>query len=232
VAHRDAIVKTIAKQIVPMTIPGCWALDVSVVALTIQRDEPVVLTLDGQLPTVRLGPSDEKLEAAVRRWFATRSGLDLGPAYPLRLRERHRGLLWWGLVGLLPRLDSNASGTSTLRVYDAIPHLDQRTTRPPSRATLEAGELHLLAEALDALRARVTREPVLAPLLATTFTLPAMIRRTEAILGQHLHTPNARRRLLESGVLEPTGLRIRQRTGRPADLWRLAPGSTDAGCYV
>ncbi|WP_041661702.1 NrtR DNA-binding winged helix domain-containing protein [Acidimicrobium ferrooxidans] len=198
----------------------CWRLEATLIALTVEGEDPVVLTLDGHLPTTTLAPPCADLTDALHDWFHARVGLDPGPTHALTASAADPSTIRYAEVGLLASLASNASGVDRLRVYDLMPALDHRSARSPRPSTLTADELALVGRGLLLLRDLLDRTSVLAPLLAATFTLPALIGRIEALTGEQVHAPNARRRLVESTLIEPVGLRIRTGTGRPAELWR------------
>lgn len=225
ISHPPGIVKRIGDILPSISDPimahGQWRLVATVVLLGVEEDEPCVLTVEGHLPSTELAPSNLVLEDALRAWFLARVGVAPGSLIQLPLRSRGPEELQWIVVGLVRRLVSNATGAGALGVYEVLPELDTRRTHSRTNTLLTAEERRLLAEALTAVRARVDTEPILAPLLDDAFTLPALVQRTEAIVGRYLHAPNTRRRLVERGIVEPVGLRIRQGHGRPAELWRL-----------
>lgn len=203
-----------------MTATTTWRLDATLVALTVEGDDPVVLTLDGHLATTTLSPPCDDLSEALRAWFHARVGLDPGPTHALTTRTWNPTTIQYATVALLGSLSSNASGVERLPVYELLPTLDHRSARTPRASALTSAELDLVRRGLLQLRALLDRTSVIAPLLASSFTLPALIQRIEALAGERVHIPNARRRLVDSSLIEPVGLRIHTGTGRPAELWR------------
>lgn len=95
---------------------------------------------------------------------------------------------------------------------------------PPLR--LQFGEAmasdhrRILATAMSRLRAKVRYRPVIFDLMPDAFTLSALQRATEAILGQKLHTQNFRRALERISLVEGTGKMQSRTGGRPAELYR------------
>lgn len=104
----------------------------------------------------------------------------------------------------------------------------------PVRVIDEGGCAHALAfdhadilgTAVKRLRGKLNYAPVGFELLGDSFTLLELQRVHEAVLGRTLNKDSFRRRMLASGLLEPTG---RSETGvghRPASLYRF--GGTEA----
>jgi hypothetical protein len=80
----------------------------------------------------------------------------------------------------------------------------------------------ILATAIGRLRGKIKYRPVVFELIAETFTLSELQSTVEALAGMHVHAPNFRRLVAESGIVERTG--GRQRTsGRPAETFRFRP---------
>jgi len=80
----------------------------------------------------------------------------------------------------------------------------------------------ILGLAVKRLRGKLDYSQVGFELLPTQFTLRALQDVHEAILGVRFNKPAFRRRMLDKGVLEPTGLREQGVTFRPAELYRFA----------
>lgn len=78
----------------------------------------------------------------------------------------------------------------------------------------------ILATAIQRLRGKIKYRPVLFELMAETFTLSALQRAAETVLGLQLHKQNFRRALAGSGLVEGTGRVETQTGGRPAELYR------------
>jgi 8-oxo-dGTP diphosphatase len=80
----------------------------------------------------------------------------------------------------------------------------------------------ILGLAVKRLRGKLDYSQVGFELLPAQFTLRALQDVHEAILGVRFNKPAFRRRMLDKGVLEPTGLREQGVTFRPAELYRFA----------
>lgn len=77
----------------------------------------------------------------------------------------------------------------------------------------------ILRFAIDRLRSKLEYTTLAFQLLPTEFTLPALKRIYEDILGESLDKANFYRKLRESDLLEDTG-RLQEGRGRPARLFR------------
>lgn len=82
----------------------------------------------------------------------------------------------------------------------------------------------ILATALGRLRAKIKYRPVVFELMPRIFTLSALQRVVEAIVGLTLHKQNFRRAIDRTGVLEDAGARTTDTGGRPAALFRVRDG--------
>ena len=80
----------------------------------------------------------------------------------------------------------------------------------------------ILGYALRRLRYKLEYSAVGFQLLPGEFSLPELQHTYEIILGERLDKRNFRRRMLQSGIIEPTGHR-RLGEGRPARLYRYRP---------
>jgi 8-oxo-dGTP diphosphatase len=105
---------------------------------------------------------------------------------------------------------------------------------PAARLELPSDDLHLapvyvsplpfdhediLATAVRRLRGKLDASPVGYELLPERFTLSQLQRVHERILGRGVNKDSFRRRMVQSGELEPTG-ELRLGAGRPAELFR------------
>jgi ADP-ribose pyrophosphatase YjhB (NUDIX family) len=79
----------------------------------------------------------------------------------------------------------------------------------------------LIEKALNRLRSKVLYTTLPAHLLTEQFTLTALQKSYEIILGNSLEKKSFRRRMLASGVFEETGESTAEGAGRPAALYRL-----------
>lgn len=142
-----------------------------------------------------------------------------------------------------------AAYTEQLYTFDNVSHDDRETNVtyialfPPGtksdHAWTPAGERTPLpqqtAEILDyaftRLRAKLEYTSIAFHLLPNTFTLAALQLAYESILGASLDKRNFRRRMTTSGMLEPTGDKLREGPHRPAALYRFS-GQTDRSSYL
>jgi 8-oxo-dGTP diphosphatase len=91
-----------------------------------------------------------------------------------------------------------------------------------ARLALAFDHADILGLAVKRLRGKLDYSQVGFELLPAQFTLRALQDVHEAILGVRFNKPAFRRRMLDKGVLEPTGLREQGVTFRPAELYRFA----------
>jgi 8-oxo-dGTP diphosphatase len=78
----------------------------------------------------------------------------------------------------------------------------------------------ILALARDRLRGKIDYSDIAFAFLPRRFTLRGLQDVHEAILGVRLNKPAFRRRMLDSGRLVATGLREKEASHRPAELFR------------
>jgi 8-oxo-dGTP diphosphatase len=90
------------------------------------------------------------------------------------------------------------------------------------RLSLAFDHAEILGLAVKRLRGKLDYSQVGFELLPAQFTLRALQDVHEAILGVRFNKPAFRRRMLDKGMLEPTGLREQGVTFRPAELYRFA----------
>jgi 8-oxo-dGTP diphosphatase len=81
------------------------------------------------------------------------------------------------------------------------------------------------------LRAKLEYTNIAFHLLPPQFTLASLQLVYESILGLPLDKRNFRRRMTTSGMLEPTGDKLREGPHRPAALYRFS-GQTDRSSYL
>jgi hypothetical protein len=87
-------------------------------------------------------------------------------------------------------------------------------------ASMISDHRRILATAIDRLRGKLKYRPVVFELMPERFTLSALQKVVEAILGQNLHKQNFRRALDRSGLVEGVGAMATDTGGRPAELYR------------
>ena len=78
---------------------------------------------------------------------------------------------------------------------------------------------HILATAISRLRGKLKYRPVIFDLMGERFTLSALQRTVEAILGLRLHKQNFRRALDRTEMVKGTGKMETGTGGRPAELY-------------
>jgi hypothetical protein len=101
-----------------------------------------------------------------------------------------------------------------------------RADRAASRATglaMTSDHRRILATAIGRLRGKLKYRPVIFELTPPEFTLLALQRAVEAIVGFTLHKQNFRRAVVDGGLVEKTGATAAQTSGRPAALFRASP---------
>jgi hypothetical protein len=102
----------------------------------------------------------------------------------------------------------------------------ERPLDPPERLQRALGEpmisdhRRILATALSRLRGKLRYRPVVFELLPDAFTLSALQRAVEAILGAPMHKQNFRRALERAELVEGLGRLETDTGGRPAELFR------------
>jgi 8-oxo-dGTP diphosphatase len=125
---------------------------------------------------------------------------------------------------------SPASGPKVTILYFGL--LAARTAFRPNYTWVDVNEASALLvprqhdhieAALNALRARVDREPIAFRLLPATFTLSELQRIYELLLGRKLHKASFRRALHAASLVEATDEWRSEGRGRPAQLFRYAP---------
>ncbi|MBY0423264.1 MAG: NAD regulator [Parvularculaceae bacterium] len=88
-------------------------------------------------------------------------------------------------------------------------------------ASMMSDHRRILATAIGRIRGKLKYRPVIFQLTPQTFTLLALQRRVEAIVGFELHKQNFRRAIEQSGLVEPTLQSQRIGSGRPATIFRV-----------
>jgi len=90
--------------------------------------------------------------------------------------------------------------------------------------SMQLDHRRILATALGRLRGKLKYRPVIFDLMPDRFTLRALQKTTELVIGTSLHKQNFRRLVEKSGFVEATGETSRAR-GRPAELFRFRHGN-------
>lgn len=108
------------------------------------------------------------------------------------------------------------AGLATECARDAgLPNPDVRLGEP-----MASDHRRILATAISRLRGKIKYRPVVFELMPERFTLSALQRTVEGVLGLSLHTQNFRRALEKTGFVEGTGAMETGTGGRPAELFR------------
>ncbi len=131
----------------------------------------------------------------------TAFGLDGARWIEERVLERYELLYEAGLVHEYAR--DNALASPALRLGQPMASDHRR----------------ILATGLTRLRGKIKYRPVVFELMPPRFTLSALQRTVEGILGLALHTQNFRRGLEKTGLVKGTGCVETGTGGRPAELY-------------
>lgn len=102
------------------------------------------------------------------------------------------------------------------------PRADRAVTRATGIA-MTSDHRRILATAIGRLRGKLKYRPVIFELMPATFTLLALQKTVEAIVGFELHKQNFRRSVERGGLALKTGAMSEAASGRPAALFRAAP---------
>ena len=214
--------------------PPRFAVAVDVVLLS-QRDERLSLLL------VRRGVEPFRGAWALPGGFVLeRESLDAAAAREL---EEEAGVTRVHLAqfGVYGDPDRDPRGRVVSVAYVALVRADERVLRaatdadaaawfpldePPSLAFDHA---RIVTDARAHLRAALEREPVGAELLPAAFSLAALQRVHEGVLGHALDKRNFRRKVLAGGLVEPIAGGREEGAHRPAQLYRWAGRREAAG---
>jgi 8-oxo-dGTP diphosphatase len=131
------------------------------------------------------------------------------------LRHPERAILSVAYLGVMPQ---RADGPVAGRWF---PARDMPAMAPRHRAVFEA--------ALAQIRERVGRAPVAFRLLGATFTLSELQATYEMLIERRLHKASFRRALQAAHLVEATDEWRSEGRGRPAQLFRYAPGPRRGG---
>jgi hypothetical protein len=154
---------------------------------------------------------DRAIVPLLRRWIA---------AAPGDARRAFRARVAFGLDA------APWNNEAVLERYECLYELSTTPDGASAIATLgepmDLDHRRILATAIGRLRGKIKYRPVVFELIGATFTLSELQSTVEALAGMHLHAPNFRRLVNESGIVEPTGER-RRTSGRPAETYRFRP---------
>lgn len=158
----------------------------------------------------------QPIEGALRDWGRTPDrlsrarllfGLDGAPWNEERVLERYELLYEAGLAIEAARDRGEAAGPSC--------DLQAAVGEP-----MISDHRRILATALSRLRGKLRYRPVVFELMPEAFTLSALQRTVEAIVGATLHKQNFRRALERAELVEGLGRLDPGTGGRPAELFR------------
>jgi 8-oxo-dGTP diphosphatase len=182
---------------------------------------------------------DEGLDDAARRVLATKAGIDT--AYLEQLytfgapaRDPRMRIITVAYFALLPAemLAAAVQDRSDLAIIpldvpwpgeQGGPVTARRAGQEPLPLAFDHAEI--LGHAVKRLRGKLDYSRVAFALLPPLFTLRALQDVHEAILGTTFGKPAFRRRMLDKGWIEGTGVRESGASFRPAELYRLIPDS-------
>jgi 8-oxo-dGTP diphosphatase len=175
---------------------------------------------------------DESLDAAAQRVLATKARM--ADAWVEQLytfgaveRDPRSRIVSVAYFALLPpaRLTAALKGAPDLTLGTLAVTGSGIEARSPDGGVLPLAFDHgdMLALAVRRLRGKLDHSDIAFALLPDRFTLRALQDVHEAILGRALNKPAFRRRMLDSGRLEPTGERETGASFRPAELFRPHP---------
>lgn len=166
---------------------------------------------------------DEALGTAAQRGLRDKAGL-LAP-----VRQFHA----FGAVDRDPRMrivsigymavaDAATMAASALPSCELVPIVDGAPRSTSSRRIqLPFDHADILAQALANLQQNLDRDNWAFGLLPPAFSLRELQGLHEAIRGERLNKPAFRKRLIESGRIEPTGEMETGKGFRPAELYRV-----------
>jgi 8-oxo-dGTP diphosphatase len=199
------------------------AVDVAVLSLEGDRLSVLLVKLkrppfEGRwgLPGGLIG-ADESVEAAAARELEEKTGLADVVLEQVRTfsapdRDPHRRCVSVAFLALVPAEQARLTATSKYAGVGWMP----TDELPP----LPYDHQEIVAAAVSKLRALVQYTNVAYSLLPREFTLSALQRAHEAILGKSLDPRNFRKRVLENQLVVPTGELERGGAHRPARLYR------------
>jgi len=166
---------------------------------------------------------DEPLDAAARRVLADKAAFAQGEGAWLEQlytfgdpsRDPRMRTVSVAYFALLPA-EELAAAVSAAEDLTLAPVMDL----PPALAFDHAA---IIAAAHDRLKGKLDYAPLALALLPERFTLRDLQAVHEAITGKSLNKPAFRRRMIDTGWIEPTGERETATSFRPAELYRRKP---------
>lgn len=171
---------------------------------------------------------DETLDEAAQRVLREKAGL--APAFLEQLytfgavhrdpRMRIITVAYFALMpfSILASVENDERSLGTIRKGDGNVTVLDFSGNP---VDLPFDHAEILTTAVERLRAKLDWSDVAFALLPDEFTLRELQEVHEVIRGRALNKPAFRKRMLDSGRLEPTGRREAGLAFRPAELYRL-----------
>jgi 8-oxo-dGTP diphosphatase len=163
---------------------------------------------------------DESLDAAAHRVLAGKAGFGSGEGGWLEQ------LYTFGEPGRDPRMRTVSVTYFALlqqnRLLEAVAARDDLALAPVTALAepLAFDHAAIIAAAHERLRGKLDYAPVAFALLPDRFTLRDLQAVHEAITGTRFNKPAFRRRMIDTGWIEPTGERETATAFRPAELYR------------
>ena len=118
--------------------------------------------------------------------------------------------------------EGEAGGPVEALCVDEAPGVDEALSGGGAPLALAFDHAAILGQTVRRLRGKIDYAPIAFELLPARFTLRALQAVHEAVLGRELLKPPFRRRMLDRGLIEPTGEREEGGAHRPAELYRRA----------
>ncbi|WP_421785884.1 NUDIX hydrolase [Hyphobacterium sp.] len=160
----------------------------------------------------------DHIEPALRRW------IDEAETEGRRDGRRDRARITFGLDGRGWNeercLDRYELLYSAGLIEEAARDRHGANTSVPVGRPMASDHRRIIATAISRLRGKIKYRPVVFELMPERFTLSALQKTVEGIVGYPLHKQNFRRALERTGFVEGTGKMLAQTGGRPAELFR------------
>ncbi len=196
------------------------------------RDPYVLVWSDGRrlsLLRVPLMALDRPLEAIAEHFLVRTIGMTVSPlsqSIATQDLERQPAVAELCYYGFAKSRFTNGERLVWIPLYQHLPDEDRRHGEDlvqwdTPTCQLSDHDIQLLLATLTTLRRSLDRKPVIQEIEPEAFTLSYLQQRTEMLLGVSLHTQNFRRKILDSGYLEPLDIVVTQTAGRPALLYRV-----------
>jgi len=179
------------------------AITIKLVSFRIEKDELLVYTKDGHLPSENIVETDS-LDEQVEKIFLKNIGFKLGNNYVEQLYTitNKKNEITIGYYVLLP--------TDILQIDTQQNWVKASQKNNPDR--------QIISYAVQRLQWKIEYTNVVYSLLPRTFTLSDLQKTYEVILGKKLDKRNFRKKILSLQFLKPTGEK-RIDNARPAQMY-------------